>query len=159
MREFAELLSTTLGSEMQLHRDYCAQFGLGAQELEAARARPACQAYSDFCISTAATGGPLELLCALIPCGLGYAEIGARLLAAAQSQPGGLAAQPYRGWIETYGGAEYQHYAQWMRTTLDQLAAEAPAASLPHLQQLFDLGCRYEWLFWEMSWTGEDWEI
>jgi len=159
MREFAELLSATLGSEMQLHRDYCAQFGVSAQELEAVRARPACQAYGDFCISTAASGGPLELLCAMLPCSLGYAEVGTRLLAAAQSQPGGLAAHPYRGWIATYSGAEYQAYAQWMRTTLDRLGAETPAANLPRLQPLFDLGCRYEWLFWEMCWTEEEWDI
>lgn len=155
MAEFAALLNETLNTEMQLHRDFCAQFEIAPEDLEAVEPSPLCQAYIDFCISTAATGDALELLSALVPCGVGYAEIGARLL----TQPALSPSHPYRQWIYTYGGEEYQRYAQWMVTALNELGADIPESRLPRLIQLFRLGLRYEWLFWEMAWRLDNWPL
>jgi len=155
MTEFAGLLHSTLNMEMQLHREFCAEFGITPEQLAAVEPAPACQAYIDFCISTAATGDVLDLLAALIPCGVGYAEIGARLMA----QPALSPSHPYRQWIYTYGGDEYQQYAQWMIAALNELGADASASRLPRLTELFRLGLRYEWLFWEMAWRMADWPL
>jgi thiaminase/transcriptional activator TenA len=155
MAELAGLMDETLNHEMQLHRDYCGEFGISARELEDTVAAPTCRAYGDFCISTAATGGMLELLAALIPCGVGYGETGARLM----EHPALSPAHPYRQWIYTYGGDEYQQYARWMVAALDELGVDAPEAARPRLKQLFILGCRYEWLFWEMAWCEEEWPL
>ncbi len=155
MAGLAALLHETLSFEMQLHRDYCASFGLGEDELARTGAAPATQAYGDFCISAAATGGPLQLLAALLPCGLGYAEIGSRYLAAVQAQPG----HPYAQWFATYGGAEYGRAAYWMRDALDRLGVGLPARAFPRLVLLFTTGCRYEWLFWEMAYTRQGWPL
>jgi thiaminase/transcriptional activator TenA len=155
MAEFAALLSETLSSEMQLHRDFCAQFEITPEELATVEPAPICRAYIDFCIATAATGDMLELLSALIPCGVGYAEIGARLLEHPTLSP----SHPYRQWIYTYGGEDYQQYAQWMVTALNELGAELPESRLPRLTPLFRLGLRYEWLFWEMAWRRDDWPL
>lgn len=150
--EFSALAHETLNTEMQLHRDYCAEFGIEEQALDAVEASPVCRAYGDFCIATAATGGCAELLAGLIPCGVGYAETGMRLKRAA-----GAAEHPYRRWIETYAGADYLTYAQWMIAAFDALARDLPAAAAPRLEQLFVLGCRYEWLFWDMAWSMDGW--
>jgi len=155
MAEFAALLSETLTSEMQLHRDFCAHFDITPEELAAVEPVPICQAYIDFCIATAATGDTLELLAALIPCGVGYSEIGARLL----EHPALSPSHPYRQWIYTYGGEDYQQYAQWMVAALNELGAQTPESRLPHLTGLFRLGLRYEWLFWEMAWRRDDWPL
>jgi thiaminase/transcriptional activator TenA len=68
-------------------------------------------------------------------------------------------AHPCRQWIYTYGGDEYQQYARWMVAALDELGVDAPEAARPRLKQLFILGCRYEWLFWEMAWCEEEWPL
>jgi len=155
MAEFATLLNETLNREMQLHRDFCAQFDLTPEDLAAVEPAPICRAYIDFCISTAATGDALELLTALIPCGVGYAEIGARLMGHSALSP----SHPYRQWIYTYGGDEYQQYAAWMVTALNELGAQASESRRPRLTRLFRLGLRYEWLFWEMAWRLDDWPL
>jgi thiaminase (transcriptional activator TenA) len=155
MAGLAALLHETQSFEMQLHRDYCAGFGLGEDELARTAAAPITQAYGDFCISAAATGGPLQLLAALLPCGLGYAEIGSRHLAAVQAQRG----HPYAQWFAAYGGAEYGQAARWMRDALNRLGEGLPARAFPRLSALFTTGCRYEWLFWEMAWTRQAWPV
>ena len=155
LTEFNALAHETLSAEMALHREYCAQFGITEAELEQAEASPVCRAYSDFCISTAAGSDCIALLAALIPCGVGYAEIGQRLLAGTKSNSD----HPYCQWIETYTGQDYRVYADWMVATLDRLGSELPASRLSELQQLFNTGCRYEWLFWEMAWTKQQWPL
>ncbi|MCC7477229.1 thiaminase II [bacterium] len=161
MKRLAQLLESTLDAEMQLHREYCAEFGLSLAELEASEASPTCQAYCDFCISTAATRGPLELLTALVPCSVGYYETGLRLReqieAACGAWPDGLADHPYGRWVEGYSSREFGDFARWMASALDELGGAE--AQLPELQRLFNLGCRYEWLFWEMAWSRQSWPL
>ena len=48
MGRFALLAHETLNTEMALHRGYCARFGIGEAELEATKAAPTMQAYTDF---------------------------------------------------------------------------------------------------------------
>ena len=156
MADFAALAHETLSTEMALHRDYCSQFGVAPSELEQVEASPICRAYSDFCISVAATSDSLGLLAGLAPCAVGYAQIGQRL----KLSTAGKASHPYSNWIETYASDNYQDYARWMVATLcnPELHQVSPQR-LAQLQQLFNLGCRYEWLFWEMAWTEQTWPL
>jgi len=155
LEQFAGLLHETLTLEMQLHRDYCAEFSINAEELTATEPAPVCQAYIDFCIAAAATGDSLDLLTALAPCGIGYGEIGARLIALPEMKP----SHPYHKWAATYGGEEYQAYVRWMVQTLNKLGTGLPDERTAQLNRYFRLGCRYEWLFWEMAWREESWPL
>lgn len=214
----AGLVSDTLDLEMQLHRDYCAEFGIGPDALAAVEAAPVTQAYADFGLTVAHQGDLLDLLVALAPCGVGYGEIGLRLRPAAGFS-NGMSAHPYRRWIETYSGDEFQRYSTWMSDTISYLgmglvpaaaaaqairgelqarelaeklalgsaampegeegaltaedAADAPETAeeyseladshaerrLKQLAGLLRTGCRYEWLFWEMAWTQQQWPL
>ncbi len=215
----AGLVSDTLELEMQLHRDYCSEFGIDAEDLAAVEAAPVTQAYSDFGLAVAHQGGLLDLLVALAPCGIGYAEIGARYMPE-MGFSNGMSTHPYKKWIEIYSGEEFQRYGRWMADTVNYLGAglipaaaaaaamraeraaqdlaeqsggedmpEGEAGALPdedslarlvhaieqsdevlpeltyaeqrvaQLARLMTLGCRYEWLFWEMAWKQEGWPV
>ena len=154
MNAFAALTAATLSVEMELHRNYCAEFGISREELEAVEAAPTCQAYSDFAVSSAATGDALDLLAALSPCCVGYGETGERLA------QGDISGHPYRNWIETYSSPEYLEYSHWLQSTINELGAGLPSWRIDGLSRLFNTGCRYEgWLFWEMSWNMERWPL
>lgn len=156
MAEFTALAHETLSTEMALHREYCAQFGVTPTELEQVEASPICRAYCDFCISSAATMDSAGLLAALVPCAVGYAQIGERLNLNLFDDT----THPYRQWIETYASDGFQEYARWMAATLcSQEALGTSHERLAELQNLFNLGCRYEWLFWEMAWTKQTWPL
>ncbi len=111
-------------------------------------------AYTRFVLEKGLAGDLLDLLVALAPCVLGYAEIGVRL----KADPGTmLASNPYRDWIEMYGGEDYQEVARAAADQLERVAARRlgpdldRAARLDSLRQTFRTATRLEIGFWDMG--------
>ncbi len=65
---FAGLLDETLNTEMELHRSYCAEFGITKKELEGTEAAPTTIAYTGFLLKVANLGSFGELVASLLPC-------------------------------------------------------------------------------------------
>ncbi|NIP80989.1 MAG: thiaminase II [Gemmatimonadetes bacterium] len=151
---YAAVLDLTLNTEMELHRQYAARFGLSAEDLEAEPMWPTTRAYTDFLVRTAADGDLVELLAALLPCAWGYCHIGQAL---ARAEPPDD--QRYADWIEQYASDEFAEATDWLRAELDRLAADAGPDRRRRLTDLFVLSSRYEWMFWEMCWNGESWPV
>ena len=152
MRQAAATLDALLNAEMGLHIETCAGWGLSEDDL--ART-PECDenlAYTRFVLERGLSGDLLDLLAALAPCVAGYAEIGHRLLA----DPG-PPANPYRPWIQTYGGVEYQEVARAAVAQLDRVAARRLGAApldhprWPSLVETFRTATRLEIGFWLMG--------
>jgi thiaminase/transcriptional activator TenA len=154
MTRFAQLINETLGTEMNLHRTYAAELGIGAGELEHESLAPTTQGYTDFLLRVAATGDFSELVAALLPCMWGFSEIGQRL--ARLPAP---SEECYAKWIATYGSREFAELAQWCRELLDCLTEGLPERDLQKLEAAFFTSSRYEWQFWEMAWKMERWQI
>jgi hypothetical protein len=72
MERFAGLAQSILGTEMDLHRSYAAEWGISREELEQQEAHAATRAYTDFLLRTATLGDFGELVAALLPCMWGY---------------------------------------------------------------------------------------
>ena len=123
MRPAAASLSATVATEMKLHLTFCEGWGLSAADVEAAPEANATMAYTRYVLERGMAGDLLDLHTALTPCVLGYAEIGRSLLKNPQTQ---LEGNPYRIWIEEYGGDAYQEHAQESHDYLDGLAPKAP---------------------------------
>ena len=147
MQRFAALAQGILETEMDLHREYAAAWGISAGELESEQPAPATSGYVDFLLRTAALGDFAELAAALLPCMWGYAEIGERL--AAGTPPERLL---YRQWIEMYAGADFQQLAAWSRELVDDVAAEVTAPGHARMRQAFLTCSRHELAFWESAW-------
>jgi thiaminase/transcriptional activator TenA len=152
MSWYAAVLHLTLNTEMALHREYAARFGIGAAELEAEPIWPTTRAYTDFLLRTAADGDMADLVAALLPCSWGYVYLAQAL---AKGRP--PADRRYADWIAQYVAPEFVRAADWLKAELDRLAEGAAAAKRERLTGLFLLSSRYEWLFWEMCWKGEQW--
>ncbi len=155
MNLFAALLVDTLKIEMQLHRDYCKRLGIEPTSLEAAQVAPVTHAYTRHLLTVAYAGTITEILAAVLPCQLGYAEIGSAL--AREGRGGGNSF--YAEWIATYTSAEFTQGAQRLTDLLDNIAEGLPTRETNHLETLFLTSSRYEYLFWEMSWTKAVWPI
>ena len=155
MRWFASTLQLTLNTEMALHRQYAARFGIDAAELEGERRWPTTQAYTDFLVRSAAEGDLADVLAVLLPCFWGYSYIGQRLARARKR--GGGAASTYDEWIDLYSSDEFAEPAERLKEELDRLTQGAGAQKKARLSELFQVSSRYEWQFWEMCWKGEEW--
>ena len=62
MLRFATLLKETADTEMNLHREYAAEFGISLKELEREAMAPTTRAYTDFLLRVAAVGEFTELV-------------------------------------------------------------------------------------------------
>ena len=146
MRACSAAMSAILDVEMNLHVDLCGEWGISPEELEAAPEVRATMAYTRFVLEAGHRGDLLDLMCALSPCVIGYAEIGKAL--ARTSGPD----NPYRAWIDEYAGDAYQQVAQDARDFLDKLADETLTGKrYPRLLELFRQATRLEADFWEMG--------
>lgn len=122
MKFSAELLSSTLKIEIQLHRDYCQRLGIAGSALESARPAPVTHGYTSHLLSVAFGGTITEIVAAVLPCQLGYAEIAAELAI----QENGGANLFYTEWIAMYTSNEFVEGAQRLAHLLDELSFDLP---------------------------------
>lgn len=150
MQAASATVHALLHTEMELHVGICAAAGIDRAALAATEEAPRNLAYTRYVLEAGYSGDFLDLLAALAPCVLGYGEIGARLAAEAGDTP-------YRDWIATYGGPDYQALCLDTGRLIDQAVADrlGPAPqTLPRWQGLsarFATATRLEAAFWALG--------
>ena len=154
MGTFATLLDETLHTEMDLHREYAAEFGISEAELEATEPSPTTRGYTDFLVRTAAHGSFGELVAALLPCMWGFNEVGRRL-----DERGRPDDERYAQWIDTYSGEEFTELTEWCIGLMDDVAADAAPRTRERYEALFTTSMRYEYRFWDAAWRQEGWSV
>lgn len=154
MRTFAELLESTINTEMDLHRSYAAEFGISETELENTRASPTTQGYTDFLVRTASHGTFGDIIAALLPCMWGFNETGKRL-----EETGIPDHEGYAKWIEMYAGDEFTELTEWCLALMDDVATDAGERRLARYRELFLTSARYEYRFWDAAWRQETWDV
>ncbi|MEE9285493.1 MAG: thiaminase II [Dehalococcoidia bacterium] len=155
MRRFSQLMHATLTEEMELHRRYCAGFGISAGDLERTRTAQATSAYTNFLLSAAYGGSIREIAAVLLPCQWGYCEIGLHLASTGDTSE----ANRYGEWIRTYSSPAFQELAAWLRGYLDHHGRRISREERRRLGELFRTSSRYEYLFWDMGYRKETWPV
>lgn len=155
MGHWAALLDETLNSEMELHRGFCADFGISVDDLEATEPMPATIAYTDHLLRSAYDGDIHVLSAALLPCQWGYDEIG-RMLAKVQKAPENSF---HARWIAGYNSAGYQQMTTWLRGFVDELGSSATDQQKERMLSAFRESTRYEYLFWDAAWNLQQWPV
>ncbi|MCX5493524.1 TenA family protein [Kaistia dalseonensis] len=135
--------------ETSLHLRLCASWGLDAAAVEATPEARATIAYTRFVQEAGLRGDILDILIALSPCVVGYAEIGAELAQTGQGLDG---TNPYADWIHEYAGSGYQAVAQASLEQIERLAGDyLTEARYPRLLATFRHAVRLEADFWQMG--------
>jgi thiaminase/transcriptional activator TenA len=160
LRQAAATVDLLLNHELGLHVSFCEGWGMSESDLLALPEADANRLYTRFVMDAGLTGDLLDLLVALIPCSLGYAEIGRRLRDDPATR---LDGNPYREWIEMYAGTEFQEGAEMARAQLERvgeargLTGDVTAnPRWPDLARLFETACRLEIGFWDMGLSAAD---
>jgi thiaminase/transcriptional activator TenA len=149
MARFAEIAHSTLGTEMDLHRAYAAEWGISRAALEHERPGAVTRGYTDFLLRTAALGDFGDLVAALLPCMWGYSELGQRL-----AQAPTPTRKRYARWIEMYSGQDFANLATWCRDVCDQAATGAGEQARSRMHDAFLVSSQYELDFWEQAWRS-----
>ena len=147
---WAKLLDETLNSEMDLHRSFCADFGITEAQLVAAAPAPATVAYTSHLLRTAHEDSITVITAALLPCQWGYDDIG-RALA---GRPGAKNGSFHARWIAGYNAPEYRRLTAWLRRFVDWLGADAGAGERERMLQAFRASTGHELAFWDQAWVS-----
>jgi thiaminase/transcriptional activator TenA len=142
---FASLAESVLETEMDLHRQYAARWGITSEQLESETTAPATDAYCDFLLRTASLGDFSELVAALLPCMWGYAEIGASLAASPPDHEG------YAEWIAAYASDDFAQLAAWCRELTDAAAADVAGPGRRRMHNAYRASTEHELSFWDQA--------
>jgi thiaminase/transcriptional activator TenA len=143
-----------LSEELRLHLDYCHRWGLEEAEVLATPEDPRSMAYTRYVLERGLAGDYLDLMVALAPCVIGYAEIGQRLLRDSATR---REDNPYYPWIESYGGPTFQQMGQAAADHLDRAAERRLGRNFERsprfveLARTFEAATRLEVGFWDMG--------
>ncbi len=150
--QFAAALANIVGNEIPENRRLRDRIvELGAEDAGGTSAMaPANVAYTSYLIAAAYRGGPLEVMTALMPCAWSYGDI-ATSLAVVADHP------VYAEWVEFFRSPRYDDLVAEMRDQLDAMAGEVSPSQRRRLSEIFRMGARLEWGFWEMGYTLAQW--
>ena len=148
MRVFASNVDTILGGEMRIHRAYMQRLGITEAQVFAVKPALDNLSYTNYMLSVASAGGPLEIVAAILACSWSYAEIGQTLSAI----PGASEHPFYGEWIQGYASADYAATNQALIDLMDKLTSDATEEQIAYLTDIFVNCSRYELGFWDMAW-------
>ena len=130
---------------------------LSPEERRQTEPSPTCEAYTDFMQARLAFAPYEVAFAAALPCYTIYAEVGRHILAVTRGAE--LDANPYKQWIQTYGGEDFEAATFRAVGALDALAAAATPAVREEMLRAFRQAARFEYLFWDSAYRREQWPV
>ena len=155
MGRWARLLDETLNSEMDIHRNFCSEFGLSVNQLESTTPSATTLGYVEHLLKIAKEGSIEEISAAMLPCQWGYDEIG-RSLERNMTSP---MDSSYNRWVTGYCSEEYREVTAWLKQFVDQLGEIAAPGLRRRMSKAFGQSTRQEFLFWESAWNQEGYSL
>jgi thiaminase/transcriptional activator TenA len=155
MRTYASLLNGCLSGEVERLEELSEALEMPVEILRETELAPSNFAYTRHLLNVAFSGTVGEILASMLPCMWTYQIIGERLVDSPALDDGSL----YREWAEVYSSAEYAVLVDKYRELTDRHAEGAGPVEREKMRSHFVLSSRYEYLFWEMAYSGGDWEL
>ncbi|KAI7904434.1 Phosphomethylpyrimidine kinase-domain-containing protein [Cokeromyces recurvatus] len=138
-------------NESRLHLDICSKFGITKEDVLATPESVFNSAYTRFVLDKGTSGDILDLKIAMLPCLLGYGEIGLKLYNDPATKKDG---NPYWDWICQYAAEDYQQAVRTGLAEIERLADEYISTSAVRFKDVcktFEQATRLEVMFWEMG--------
>jgi thiaminase/transcriptional activator TenA len=153
MLEFAGAATVAIQVERALHAGFFKEFGIGDNTRAATHATPTCLNYTNFLLTTAATGSYAELVAAILPCFWVYWEVGNHIASIAKRP------NPYDNWINTYADPAFGDATKRVIAIVDRTAAAEDATTVGKMHAAFLRCTQFEWMFWDSAYNQERWPI
>ncbi|RVX74710.1 hypothetical protein B0A52_01837 [Exophiala mesophila] len=138
--------------ETDLHKTYCAEFGISETDLESPDRREslACVAYSRYVLDIGHSQDWLALQMALAPCLLGYGEAARRLYV----DPSSVTAEKgnrYWKWVENYVAEDYAQAVAVGRELIEREIVKQSPERVDELMEIFLKAAEMEVRFWDLD--------
>jgi thiaminase/transcriptional activator TenA len=129
------------------------KFLKGYEEKEEIQKSPACFAYTNFLLSTAAFKSTEEAVASILPCFWIYREVGNYIYTNADSN------NPYQEWIDTYSAEEFIKATDTAIDVTEELARGTNSSIRFKMNEIFVLSTRLEYIFWDSAYKKEKWMV
>ena len=150
LRHATMAIDNIVNVEMALHIEYCSGWGIDVKSMSTELEDLANIAYTRFVLDCGQKGDLLDLMTALAPCVIGYAEIGRTL---SDDPTTKRDHNPYLSWIEMYASDEYQDVSKSAVAELEALATRRGGEiRFNSLSKIFNNATQLETAFWDMGW-------
>ena len=153
MLEFANAAAVAIQVERALHASFFKQFNVSSDGRAQTEPSPTCLNYTNFLLTTAATGGYAELVAAILPCFWVYWEISNHIASIAQRP------NTYDAWINTYADQSFGDATKRVIAITDEIAAAEDAPTVERMRRAFLRCTQFEWMFWDSAYKQERWPI
>jgi thiaminase/transcriptional activator TenA len=150
---FSEHAKIAMVVERALHGSFFAQWGLTPQEVYATPLAPNNVLYTSYLLRVAYDRPFHEGLGAFLPCYWIYWEVGKEL------EKRGSSVSVYQRWIDTYASAEFGNTVQQVIALVNRLADSLTAEDKERMAAHFVMTSRFEYLFWDMGYRRQAWEV
>ncbi|MGH6770973.1 MAG: thiaminase II [Xanthobacteraceae bacterium] len=151
--QFANSAAGAITVERALHGSFFARYGITTEVFNATPRSPACHHYVSYLLATAHAEPYEVLLGALLPCFWTYAEVGRDIHARAAAD------NPYRAWIDTYAGEQFQAAVRATIGAADEAAQSASTHLRERMHAAFARATQLEWMFWDSAYRMEIWPV
>ncbi len=150
---FAGAAQVAIVVERSLHADYFTKFGITPDAFKGTEPTPVCEHYVCYLLRVAALE-PFEVtLAALLPCFWIYREVGKHIHGAASSL------NPYKAWIDTYAGVEFEQAVDAVIDVVDEVATGAAPRTRDAMHHAFKRATQLEWMFWQSAHDLNAWPV
>lgn len=125
--------------------------GATEEDYSSATASPVTQAFGDFLVRTG-LGGSFEEVVAICYVTEGtYLDWGTRFLDEGKNPSNPI----YKEWIDLHGPAYLGDFVSWCEGVVDE--ADDGGERRARVERAFHTALRYEYLFWEAAYNGDNW--
>lgn len=146
---FLQFAQGAVEVERSMHHEYFTLFGVTSPT---ATQSPACFAYTNYLIATAAYRSYEEGVAALLPCFWIYGAVGTHIYENASAD------NPYRKWIDTYASDEFAALIDQAIAITEATAHAASETARGLMREAFVTSSRLEWIFWDSAYRLEAWK-
>lgn len=146
---FSKYISVMNG-ELDVHKGYLAMLEVTEDEIKSTPRSIDNISYTSYMMRVAYEYGEVEILTAIISCAYSYEIIAKNIY---KNNPDSIKDSFYGPWIRGYISPEYSQDNKILLDTLDEITSNYTEEQIKHLEEIFILCSRYEYMFWDMSWN------
>lgn len=150
---FSEHAKNVLIVERELHGGFFSSWNLTSEQVYATPLAPNNVLYTSYLMRVAYERPFHEGLSAFLPCYWIYWEVGKEL------ERYGSPVDSYQQWINTYASDQFAGAVQQVIALTNQVADGLTEVQRARMTEHFVMTSRFEYMFWDMGYRQQEWEI
>jgi len=150
---FLEHARDVIVVERALHESFFKDWHLTAEDVHSTPMAPSNLLYTSYLLRITYERPFPEVLGCFLPCYWIYWEVGKEL------EKHGSPRELFRRWIHAYASEQYGSIVQQVLEVMDQVAQGAEEGDLKLIRNHFVMTSKLEYLFWDMGFQKQGWEI